>query len=233
MRSSSKFIGFAIIATLTCGQLITATALVLFCAPVEEVMGIVQKIFYFHVPSAMAMYAGVAMCSVASLVYLFTSKPGWDAASRVGAEMATLFCVIVLVTGPIWARQAWGAAWVWDPRLTGVAVLGLILASYHLVRAVGENSAPARRLAAVLGVLAAPNGYLIHMAVRMWGGQHPTVIYARGGLDPVMRDVFQFSIISMLTLFFLLAWLRLDLELIRQRAKQMETELLLKESNDE
>ena len=206
--------------------LVAATWLVVF-APIEEVMGVVQKIFYFHVPSAMAMYVGVAMCSVSSLVFLLKGTVKWDAGGRVGAELASMFCVIVLITGPIWAHRAWGAYWVWDPRLTSVAVLGLILASYHLVRAVGQESQPARRLAAALGVLAAPNAILIHFAVRMWGGLHPTVIYG-GRADAEMRNILVFCICGAATLFMLLAIWRIDMILLRERAKELQVRLLLK-----
>jgi heme exporter protein C len=208
-------------------MLATASWLVLAVAPVEEVMGLVQKIFYLHVPSAMAMYLGVLLCSVASLMFLLTRRPGWDAASRAGAEVATLFCLIVLTTGPIWAYNAWGMAWVWDPRLTGVAVLGLILASYHLVRDAGQESAASKRLAAALGVLAAPNGVLIHFAVTMWGGQHPTVIYESGGLDRVMLGVFLFCVASMVSLFAVLTWWRLDLALLTDRAESLRMRVML------
>lgn len=209
-----------------------ATYLVLFVAPVEEVMGLAQKIFYLHVPSAMAMYVGVAMCSISSLLFLIKRGQVWDAAGRAGADLGVAFCLIVLITGPIWAAQAWGAPWVWDPRLTGVAVLGLILASYHLVRIVGQENQAARRLAAALGVLAAPNGILIHMSVRMWGGQHPTVIYERGGLDPTMKMVFIVCIAAVMVLFALLAWWRLDLALLRQRAEALEVRALLLDHHD-
>ncbi len=225
--SVNKHTLFFVLVSLTGAVCVTASWLVLFTAPVEEVMGLAQKIFYLHVPSAIAMYAGVAMCSISSLVFLIGWNQKWDAAGRVGAELATIYCVIVLITGPIWAREAWGEAWVWDPRLTGVAVLGLILASYHLVRAVGEESPASRRLAAVLGVLAAPNGYLIHMAVRMWGGQHPTVIYESEGLDPVMRYIFLLCIAASMLLFASIAWWRLDLLLIQQRAQDLGVKVLL------
>lgn len=208
-------------------MLIVATWLVLAVAPVEEVMGPVQKIFYLHVPSALAMYLGVALCSVASLIFLLTRNKGWDAAGRTGAEVATLFCLVVLVTGPVWAYLAWGVGWVWDPRLTGVAVLGLILGSYHLVRAVSGETPAARRLAAALGVLAAPNAILIHFAVSMWGGQHPTVIYESGGLDPTMREVFLFCAATAAVLFAVLTWWRLDQALLGQRLEALRLRAML------
>ncbi len=212
----------------TCGvALALGSWLVLVVAPVEEVMGPVQKIFYLHVPSAMAMYVSVALCSLSSLLFLLLRSEHWDAAGKAAAEVATLFCVIVLVTGPIWAHHAWGTAWIWDPRLTGVAVLGLILGSYHLARAVGGESVASRRLAAALGVLAAPNGILIHFAVSMWGGQHPTVIYESGGLDPTMSSVFHFCLVTAGELCILLFWWRMDLALLKHRLEAARIEALL------
>jgi heme exporter protein C len=218
---------FFVLAAVTTAMGLVAIWLVAKVVPIPDGMDVSQKIFYFHVPSAIAMYAGIAMCTLSSFLFLIWRNERWDAAGKTGAELATLFCVVVLITGPIWAAQAWGAPWVWDPRLTSVAFLGLILAAYHLVRAVGEDSPAARRLAAALGVLAAPNAYLIHAAVRMWGGQHPTVIYERSGLDPTIRAVFLLCIATALVLCTLLAWWRLDLELTRRRAARLEVEAML------
>jgi len=227
VRGRGQSIAFVILVAVCAFMGAVATWLVLMIAPVPEGTGLEQKIFYFHVPSAISMYAAVAVCSLSSLLFLLRGSDGWDAAGRAGAEVAVLYCVIVLVTGPIWARVAWGAAWVWDPRLTGVAVLGLILGAYHLVRAVGEESPASRKLAAALGVLAAPNGYLIHMAVQMWGGQHPTVIYREGGLDDTISAVFHLCIFTALLFCALLVWWRLDLELLRRRARASHVIALL------
>ena len=94
-------------------------------APYESTMGLVQKIFYFHVPSANAMYLGYVVCAVASAVYLAKRDDRWDALAVAAAEVGTLFCAAVLVSGPLWARKAWGVYWTWDPRLTTTAVMVL------------------------------------------------------------------------------------------------------------
>lgn len=231
MTARPSTLAFYGICAICAVKLAVASWLVLVVAPVEEVMGPVQKIFYLHVPSAMGMYLCVLLCSISSLVFLLRRSEAWDAAGKAGAEVGTLFCIIVLITGPIWANHAWGTAWVWDPRLTGVAVLGLILGSYHLARAVGQESVASRRLAAALGVLAAPNGLLIHYAVSMWGGQHPTVIYQGGGLDPTMEAVFYFCISTVGALSTVLYWWRLDLALLRHRVEATRVEALLAAGN--
>src|SRR5258708_5374935 len=101
-----------------------------FRTPTEASMGIVQKIFYFHVPAAYSMYVGAAACFVGSAGFLYDNRRGWDALARAGAEVAVAMGVIVLVTGPLWAAKAWGVYWTWDPRLpTPLLTLLLYLAS--------------------------------------------------------------------------------------------------------
>src|SRR5437764_398309 len=115
--------------------LIVATInLVFLKAPVEKTMGIVQKIFYFHVPSAYAMYIGAAACCVGSLAYLLKPTDARDALARAGAEVAVVFGVIVLTTGPLWAAKAWGYYWTWDPRLTTALLQVLIYVAYLVLR---------------------------------------------------------------------------------------------------
>ena len=100
--------------------------LIFVVAPVEKQMGIVQKIFYFHVPSAYAMYLGFGASALGSAGYLIKRDAKWDALAVAGAEVGTLFCLIVLLTGPLWARKAWGVWWTWDPRLTTTLLAGMI-----------------------------------------------------------------------------------------------------------
>ncbi|MBT8468997.1 MAG: cytochrome c biogenesis protein, partial [Deltaproteobacteria bacterium] len=131
----------------TAWSLICFTTLALFAvtlytifvvAPVEQQMGIVQKIFYFHVPSAYAMYIGFGVSAVGSAVYLLKRDPKWDALGVAGAEVGSLFCLIVLLTGPLWARKAWGVWWTWDPRLTTTLLAGMIFAAYLSLRSMGS-----------------------------------------------------------------------------------------------
>src|SRR5258708_39691403 len=95
-------------------------------APEESTMGLVQKIFYFHVPSWMAMYTAIAVCGVGSALYLFGNNRLADGYAVAGAEVAVLFGLMGLVTGPLWGRKAWGVWWQWDVRLTSALLLELI-----------------------------------------------------------------------------------------------------------
>src|SRR5205085_6903288 len=85
--------------------------LIFFRTPVELTMGIVQKIFYFHVPSAYGMYIGAGACFLGSAAYLLSPTDARDALAKAGAETAVAFGLIVLVTGPLWAAKAWGRYW--------------------------------------------------------------------------------------------------------------------------
>jgi heme exporter protein C len=152
-------------------------------APTAQVAagGLAQKIFYFHVPSAYAMYLSGAVCFVASAGYLLRMTDGWNAWARAGAECATVFGVMVLISGPLWAKKAWGVYWTWDPRLTTSLLSVLVYAAIVILRAFSGDGEAERKFAAALGVLGTVNLPIIHYSVRKWGGNHPTVITKGGG----------------------------------------------------
>ena len=155
-------VGLTIVAVLAAGYLIFAHA------PVEATMGVVQKIFYVHVPAAMVMYAGFTITAVASLLYLLKPNRVWDIAAVSGAELGLLFCAYVLISGPIWAYKAWGVAWTWDPQLTATFVLFLLYGGYALLRIFSGKSEPMRKISAVLAVIAFVDIPIIHYAVKKW-----------------------------------------------------------------
>jgi hypothetical protein len=116
-------------------------------APVELQMGIVQKIFYFHVPSAYAMYVAFVVSAVGSAVYLWRRDERWDALAVSGAEVGLIFVIIVLITGPLWARKAWGTYWTWDPRLTTTLLAGMIYVAFNVLRGLGQAGEAEKRFA--------------------------------------------------------------------------------------
>jgi len=192
-------------------------------APVEAQMGIVQKIFYFHVPSAYCMYLGVAACFVGSVGYLWKRSDFWDAVARAGGELSVVFIVIVLITGPLWAKKAWGVYWTWDPRLTSTMLLGLLYGAYVVMRAGRDEGDAERRFAAGLGALAIVDVPIIHWSVRLWRGHHPTVITrGGGGLDPVMKQTLLFAFLAFTLLFVILLILRVRGELLEQRLRRVQ-----------
>lgn len=192
-------------------------------APVEAQMGIVQKIFYFHVPSAYSMYLGVAACFLGSVIFLWKKSDFWDAVARAGGELTVLFTVIVITTGPLWAKKAWGVYWTWDPRLTSTMLLGLLYGAYVVMRASREQGEAERRFAAGLGALAIVDVPLIHWSVRLWRGHHPTVITrGGGGLDPSMRETLMVAFAAFTLMFVVFLILRVRVELLDQRLRRLE-----------
>ena len=122
---------------LTGFALVTAAPVLIAAAPYESTMGLIQKIFYFHVPSWIAMFTAIAVCGVSSVRYLITRKPASDRLALSAAELTVVFGLIGLLTGPLWGRKAWGVYWQWDAKLTTALVLWLIFVSYNLLRRFG------------------------------------------------------------------------------------------------
>ena len=196
-------------------------------APVEMQMGIVQKIFYFHVPSAYAMYLGFGVSALASTVYLIKRDPKWDALGVAGAEVGTLFCLIVLLTGPLWARKAWGVWWTWDPRLTTTLLAGMIFAAYLALRSTGNAGEVEKRFAAGLAIFGLVDLPLIHYSVQRWRGVHPTVITGKGGgLESEMYWALGLSFLAFTGLAILLIWARAAIERQRDETARLRFELM-------
>jgi heme exporter protein C len=201
---------------------------VFLATPTEARMGIVQKIFYFHVPSAYAMYLGAAVCFVGSLAYLVEPTDGRDAFARAGAEGAVAFGSIVLVTGPLWAAKAWGTFWTWDPRLTTVLLSLLIYIAYLVLRSFAGDGEGERRFSAALGILGAANLPIIHFSVQKWGGQHPVVIGSGGGglQHPAMKFALLLGFVAFTLLAALLVWARTRLEIAHARLRRAEEDAI-------
>lgn len=194
-------------------------------APVERQMGIVQKIFYFHVPSAYGMYLGFTVSAVASAVYLAKRDDRWDALAVAGAEVGSLFCAIVLVTGPFWARKAWGTFWTWDPRLTTTLLAGMIYFAYVVLRSFGAAGEVEKRFAAALSIFGLLDLPIIHFSVQRWRGTHPTVITGKGGgLHPDMYPSLFLSFALFTLLAAVLIWQRARAERLHQRLFALESE---------
>jgi len=195
--------------------------LVFIYAPMEGTMRAVQRIFYFHLPSAWLCYIGFIMCAGSSLLYLLKQKSKHDAFALACAEVGLAFGVIVLTTGPLWARAAWGVWWKWEPRLTTMAILFLIFACYWVIRSFGGDSPPVRKFGAVLAVLGAPNIFFVHIAVTRWRGDHPNNIQ----LEPEMRVVLYSCLLIFIVVYALLLRLRFRVHMEERTASALAREL--------
>ncbi len=186
--------------------MLAALYMVFVVVPTEREMGIVQRIFYFHVASAWVAFAGFFLVAGASGVYLWNGSRTADRIAEAAAEAGVLFCTFVLVTGPIWARPIWGVWWTWDPRLTMTIILWAIYASYLMLRAFGGDEESVRRYAAVLGIIGVLDIPIIRVSVRLLRGVHPSVLNRPegGGLaDPSMWTALY---VSSLALVAVAAW---------------------------
>jgi heme exporter protein C len=202
--------------------MLAAAPLLIARAPYEATMGLVQKIFYFHVPSAMVMFLSAFVCGIASAVYLFKRRPGADRLALAAAEAVVVFGLIVLVTGPLWARKAWGVWWQWDARLTSSLVLWMIFVAYLLLRKYGGPGAD--RLSAGLAMFGMANVPFVYWSVNVWRTLHPktTVVPT---LDPSMRPAFWWSMAAFMLLYVGLLGARVRLEEQRARVEELYLQL--------
>ena len=177
-------------------------------APYESTMLLIQKIFYFHVPAWIAMYSALFVCGIASGVYLFKGHARADRIAASAGEIAVLFGLMGLVTGPLWGRKAWGVWWQWDARLTTALLLELILVAYLLVRKYGGPGA--EKLASALALFGMVDSIFVYKAVDWWRTVHPktTVLPT---LQPTMLGPFAFCAVAFVLLFVLLLTLRIGL----------------------
>ncbi len=190
-------------------------------APVEATMGIIQKVFYFHVPAAYAMYLSWGICTIFSVHYLAKGRERSDMISKSAAEVALLFATIVMITGPLWGRRAWGAFWTFDPRLTASLLFTLIIMAYVLLRTLSQGEKE-RRFAAALSILGAVILPLIHLSVNKWRGQHP--VLKRGGLEPSMKTTLMVGFLTFTGIAILLLIRRYGLERNQRRLEMLREE---------
>lgn len=179
------------------GSVAVALALVFMVVPSEQVMGAVQRIFYFHVASAFACYLSLAVLLCAGACYLVNRKLAWDLLGEAAASVAMLFASIVLVSGMIWGHSAWNTWWRWEPRLVSFLVLWLILLSYVLLRRFADRSAQEQTFAAVLGIIAAAQVPIVIFSISLLAQSeqlHPQVVAKQGLTD--LRYVAAFVIAS-------------------------------------
>src|ERR1041385_8013715 len=204
---------FPILAVLTGAFLSYALYLALLVAPTEQTMGDVQRIFYYHVPSAWTAFLLFAINFVASVVYLVRRNPAVDAIAVTSAEVGVVFCTIVLITGPLWARPVWGIWWTWDIRLTSTLVLWLMYVAYLILRRFSTGG-QTPVIAATVAVFAALDVPLVYFSIRLFRTQHPQPVIGGGGsIDPRMLHVLLMNWYAFLCLAALMFWSRYRLEL--------------------
>lgn len=207
----------------------TAIYLVFVYVPTDRVQGIVQRIFYFHVPLAIMTFVAFGTVALGSILYLWKRTREWDRLAQCSAELGMLFCSLVLITGPIWAKPIWGTWWTWDARLTTTLILWLIYAGYLMLRSVTGPGEQGARYAAVLGIVGAFDIPIINRSVYWWRTIHPAVLIDKQGgsglADGRMQLTLAVSFLAFALLFAWLLWVRYESARLQDGIDQLRDEL--------
>lgn len=186
-------------------------------APIDSMQGVIQKILYVHPPLAFAAYLGFLLTALGGALFLWRGHESYDRLARSAAEVGVLFCTLMIVTGPIWAKGTWGRWWSWDLRLTITLLLWFVYLAYLLLRSFTEGSERAARFAAVYGIAGLLVIPLNYFAVEMSGGSiHPENL-ERGSLGAGMGTPFALGAIVCLVAFVHLLARRVEIEGLRAR----------------
>lgn len=191
-------------------------------APREKTMGDLQRIFYFHVPAAIAGLLAFAINFVASLMYIIRKNRRWDNLAIAAAEIGVMFMAMVLVTGPIWAKPAWFIWWTWSPRLTSSLILCLLYIAYLLIRNYIEDPERKATVSAVFGIVAFIDAPLVWFSIRWWRDHHPGPMLETGGLSPDMRPAFLICLAAFQVLLIYLLRRRFYLQSMRDELERLE-----------
>ncbi len=213
-------------------MMLVSLYLIFVWAPTERSMGIVQRIFYFHVSSAFTAFLAFVIGGVAGILYLIKRDHRYDDLSVACNEAGLIFAVVNLITGSLWAKPVWGVSWAWDARLTTMLLLALIYAGYLILRqSISEPSqrAVACAVVSIFGMVDIP---IVYMANRWWRTQHPAPVILGGdgsGLHPDMRVALAVATVAMFTLLWCLVRARRRLEQTRRETEALRREVMILE----
>ena len=203
---------------------IGALWMVFFYAPTENTMGVMQRIYYIHVPTAWLGEMAFGLVALCSLGYLLLRDDRLDAIAVSAAEIGFVFWTATLCAGPLWARLAWGTWWVWDARLSFSLLLWLIWIGYFMVRETADSPEAGKRLAAVVALIGAVDIPVIHQSVYWFRTQHPLPVVMNpegSNAAPDMTATILVSIAAFTTFFFGLLLYRYGLERVTRVAEMM------------
>lgn len=216
---------------LTAAAFAAALYAIFFYVPTERTEGVVQRIMYFHIPAAWIAFFAFFIVFLCSILFLWKKEREWDIYAMASAEIGVLFCSLVLVTGPIWAKPIWGTWWVWDARLTSTLILWLIYVAYLMLRIHTDPGSMRARYAAVVGIVGFLDIPIIHFSVLWWRTFHPQpkMITAEGlgtGMAPSMVGALLISLAAFTLLYFLLMGQRVHIEKLKDEIDRLKKENL-------
>jgi heme exporter protein C len=208
--------------------LIVGVVLAFWYSPVDaSSMGFSQKILYYHAPIAAAALVAYGVAFVAAIAYLRTQDLKWDRLGFVSVRIGLVFSVLVMITGMIWGKAAWGTWWAWEPRLTTFLLACFLYAAYWVLRSVVDEEQRRATYAAVFAVIAFIDVPITFFATRFLPeGLHPVVVGpGGGGMEGSMAVSFGICMIGMLVLMAAMILRDLEIELIKDRVTDLKTSL--------
>jgi heme exporter protein C len=212
---------------------LTAVGMVFFYAPLEAVMGQVQRVFYFHVANAWVGMLGFMVAAIAGIAYLRKGDRKWDIVGLSAIEISFVFFFTAIVSGSIWARGSWGTWWTWDPRLTTAAICELVYAAYFLLRQGIDDPDRRARFGAVYALLSFISVPLTFISIRIFRTIHPVIIGGGGSgaegsfdMSPRMLHTFIFSLVTFSIIFADLLWHRIRLGKLAEEAENLRLKTL-------
>jgi len=208
---------------------LVAFLMAMFYAPLEKVMGAVQRVFYFHVATAWVGMLGFMAAAVVAVIYLRTQNLKWDIVGVAAVEISLVFFLITIILGSIWARPAWGTWWTWEPRLTSAAILEMVYLAYLLLRQGIEDPDRRARFGAVYTILGGLSVPITFFSIRLFRTIHPVVVgeasaQAQGGfsMTPAMLQTMLFSIAVFSIVFVTMFWHRIRLGQFADEVEQLK-----------
>lgn len=210
---------------------LTAIYFVFMYASVEKTMGVVQKIFYFHVASAWCAFLAFFVTFIYSILYLVKRKRDYDMNAYVSAEIGVVFTTIVLTTGPIWAKSSWNTWWAWEPRLTTTLILWFIYLAYIMIRQMDGVWDKKARLSAVFGIIGFADVPIVFFAIRWWQTKFHPIVFGNGvaqtggGIEGNMLVALLVSLTAFTFLYFYLLQQGVSFEKMKLKVEQYKQQL--------
>jgi heme exporter protein C len=212
--------------------MIASLYLIFIYVPTEASMGVVQRIFYFHVPLAWISFLAYFVVFLGSIIYLAKRDNKWDRIAHASAEVGVIFTGLVLMAGSMWARPIWGVWWTWDPRLTSTLVLWLIYLAYLLLRSYVTNKEQGARFGAVVGIIGFIDVPIVALAITLFPTEHPQPVIFTGGLAGTMLLTLMISIANMTALYFVLLFQKIGIKNMEAETRQMRN-IIVHDFDDE
>lgn len=206
-----------------------ALVMVFVYVPTEATMGVIQRIFYVHVPVAWVGMLSFAIVFASSIGYLWKRNLRWDQLGSAAAEIGVIFATLMLATGSIWARPIWGVWWVWEPRLATALVMWFIYLAYLILRAYVSESHRRATFSAIIGIIGFIDVPIVALAINLWPTQHPNPVIFSGGMAPSMMATLMASLVAFTCLFILLLLVRSQMKHYEESLAEIKARLALEE----